>query len=277
MTKYQVIGTIGFLAGIVAAFVLVTGSAAAQVRGVAAVPATGLAPALREEPENQPGVPDRQGNPYRSANEQDPDMDRRLAGGSPVRGDDRSQGWQQDRDYGVRGSDGRYYDPAGDAGYNDSNRYDRGYDGRDDRYSDYTDEARAYTDRYRPQDRHGYDSRGYYDRSYNRDYRRRYPQSRVGSVYLGGGSYGTSFGISFDLGDVTLGYRDGYRDNLYVYHDGYNRYRHRDWRRGYTGRYGCHPVSYRQVRYGRAYRVTSTMCYDRYGYGYVVPGKRGYW
>lgn len=229
-------------AALAAALVLVS-PVAAQVRGSAAVDASG-------QPVGQAGQAS---------------LDSRLEGG------------YRDPDYRIPEPDYDYR-PQEDA-RSGSDGAVRGYDGTSydpqaytDRYRDMTDDYRRESDTYRYERTYGYEGRGYYDRPYDRDYRPRYP-SRPNVDYRYSGRGGSSFGISVDLGDVTIGYRDGFRDGYYLYYNGRNRYRDRGWRQGYsyTPR-GCHPVSFTQWRYGRPVRVGATMCYDRYGYGYVLPG-----
>lgn len=177
-----------------------------------------------------------------------------------------------------------------DGAVHESRRDDsRGRDGGSVRGNDatrgdsYTETQRRYTERYRRDDRgrdYGRDrdyrrDRDRYDRDYgyDRDYR-----ARGGVRYSGGRDWnrryrdGASFSLGVDLGDVTIGYRSGFRDGYYVYYDGRHRYRHRNYQRGYARHYDCHPVHYSEWFRGRRVPVAATMCYDRYGYGYIVPG-----
>ncbi|GGC96888.1 hypothetical protein [Aquisalinus flavus] len=199
----------------------------------------------------------------------DGDIDDRLAGGRDSRGDDRDLGYgRNDRSYDDTGYD-RYRDD--DRDYGRDRGQVRGEDGS--RYQEqarsYTDEYRRYSDNYSPR----YDD----SRRYDRDYRSRYEYPDRSYRYSDDRYRGSSFDFSVDLGDVTIGYSDGYRDGYYVYNSGRSRYRHRDWRSGYTSyAYRCHPVSYSEWHRGRRVPVTATMCYDRYGYGYVVPGSVRY-
>jgi len=56
---------------------------------------------------------------------------------------------------------------------------------------------------------------------------------------------------------------------------GYNHSGHGYAERGYAKHgYDCHPVSKVRYHHGRKARFGGTMCYDAYGYGYVVPGSR---
>jgi len=239
--------------------------ATAQVRGSAAV-----------DPETGAEISSQ------SAQRWDGDIDDRLAGSSDDRRDGRANGDNRggydrgnDRDRGYERND-RSYD---DTGYDRNRDYGRDYNrgqvrGQDgNRYQEdsrrYTDNSRRYSDNYRRR----YD----YNRRYDRDYRGRYDSRDRNYRYRYDRNRGSSFDFSIDLGDVTVGYSDGYRDGYYVYYNGRNRYRHRDWRSGYSSyNYRCHPVSYAEWYRGRRVPVTATMCYDRYGYGYVVPGSVRY-
>ncbi|NHK26654.1 hypothetical protein FF098_001875 [Parvularcula flava] len=195
----------------------------------------------------------------------DGDIDGRLAGGRDDRGADRDRDYDRERGYDRDSDRGRDYDrdySRGQVRGQDGNRYQEDARRYSDNYRGYSDDyRRRYSDnrRYDRDYRDRYDYRG-------RDYRYRYDRNR-----------GSSFDLSVDLGDVTIGYSDGYRDGYYVYYNGRNRYRHRDWRSGYSNyNYRCHPVSYSEWHRGRRVPVTGTMCYDRYGYGYVVPGSVRY-
>lgn len=57
----------------------------------------------------------------------------------------------------------------------------------------------------------------------------------------------------------------------------YKKKRHHKKHHGH-GPYGygkaCHPVSKSDYWHGRYAKIGGTMCYDHYGYGYVVPGSR---
>lgn len=193
----------------------------------------------------------------------DGDIDARLEG----RSDGRDRGYERnDRSY-------------EDTGYNRNRDYDGDYSRGQVRGQDgnrYQEESRRYSDNYRDYSdnyRRRYDD----NRRYDRDYRSRYEYRDRDYSYRYDSNRGSSFGLSIDLGDVTIGYSDGYRDGYYVYYNGRNRYRHRDWRSGYSNyNYRCHPVSYSEWYRGRRVPVTATMCYDRYGYGYVVPGSVRY-
>ena len=60
----------------------------------------------------------------------------------------------------------------------------------------------------------------------------------------------------------------------------YGGYGHGHGRKGYGKRgyakhgYDCHPVSQVKWHHGRKARFGGTLCYDRYGNGYIVPGSR---
>ena len=106
------------------------------------------------------------------------------------------------------------------------------------------------------------------------------------SIHIGSGygHYGSSYGYRYKPRHY---YRKHYRkkhygkhyrpSHRYYGHRGYNYYRkprvHYGHRHSYRPR--CHPV-HKHIHndYGHRTKVRGTMCYDRYGKGYVVPGSR---
>ena len=61
------------------------------------------------------------------------------------------------------------------------------------------------------------------------------------------------------------GFKHGHKHGKKPYYNQYSDYGHRD----------CHRVhKYKRDYYGDKVRVVGTKCYDKHGYGYIVPGSR---
>lgn len=135
-----------------------------------------------------------------------------------------------------------------------------------------------------------------------------YKRNHRGSRYGRGYKKRFKYGKRHSYGYKRKPYRRKYRYHSYDSHYGgsYRKHRHKYKRRYYGGRYGygtgykgsygfgiyygrpysdiggyynnrksCHPVSkYTYDDYGNRHKIGGTMCYDKYGEGYIVEGSR---
>ena len=102
---------------------------------------------------------------------------------------------------------------------------------------------------------HNY-KRSYYGKNYGRGYKRHY-----------------NYGNHYSYGYRNKPYRHSYRYNSYRNH--YDRPYIKYGGNYYKQAKSCHPVSkYTYDDYGDRHKIGGTMCYDRYGEGYVVEGSR---